>query len=207
MSLILENTYGKPATKMKHPLDNIYYSTERLIKLVNDLLNISRIETGKIKAEKKPASLEKIIESVMSELETLSDEKRVSLKFDKPKKALPTIQLDKDKVRQGIINVIDNAIRYTDEGKITVRVKTDTDIVRITIKDTGAGMTKDEIEGLFQTFRRGEIGKKIWTGGSGLGLYIAKKFVEMHNGKIRAESKGPGKGSSFIIELPINNHA
>ena len=101
------------------------------------------------------------------------------------------------------MNVLDNAIRYTQEGGITVKLKTQNSKLKIIISDTGEGLTKEEISKLFKSFSRGEAGTKFWTEGAGLGLYLARKFVEMHGGKIWAESEGKGKGSTFYIELPM----
>jgi len=205
ISLIREKVYGTAPERMERPLDNIYISAERLIKLVNELLNISRIEAGKIKLNLEELSLDNIINEVVKELENIAKEKRVYLKWHKPKRAAPLILLDRAKIRQVILNVIDNAIRYTQKGGVTIKTKVKDKKCQIEVKDTGEGMTRDEISGLFKTFARGTAGQRSWTEGVGLGLYIAKKFVEMHKGKIWAKSKGRGKGSTFYIELPIRS--
>lgn len=204
-SLIIEKMYGEPTTRMKEPLENIYISTERLIKLVNDLLSISRIEAGKIRAELEPVSLEEIIDNVVRELRGLAKNKNIYLRWEKPKKPLPKILLDREKSRQVILNVIDNGIRYTERGGVTIRIKVQDINYQIQVMDTGEGMTKREISHLFKTFTRGSAGQRTWTEGAGLGLYVGKKFVEMHKGKIWAESKGRGKGSIFYIELPAKS--
>jgi len=101
------------------------------------------------------------------------------------------------------LNIIDNSIRYTNEGSITLKAEQTPQKTHITVTDTGEGMTPEEIQGLFKSFSRGSAGAKLSTDGAGLGLYIAKRFIQMHKGKIWAESKGKGKGSTFHIELPI----
>lgn len=203
ISMIHDRTYGVPPEKMEKPLRHIYISAERLIKLVSELLNISRIEAGKIKTELEISSLEDIINSVITELKSLVKEKDLYLEFKKGKEPLPKISIDKEKMRQVILNIIDNAIRYTKEGGITVRCKKKENTYQVKVSDTGEGMTKREISDLFKSFSRGKAGKKGWVEGAGLGLYIAKKYVDMHKGKIWAKSQGKGKGSSFYIELPI----
>jgi signal transduction histidine kinase len=203
ISLINEKIYGRPPKRMKKPLNNIRTSTERLIKLVGDLLNISRIEAGKIKLNIEKSQLEDIINSVVSELRNLAKEKKLYLKWKKPRKLLPKVLVDKGKIRQVVLNVIDNAIRYTERGGITIRYRKGNKISKLIISDTGEGMTKKEISNLFRSFTRGSTGQKTWTEGTGLGLYIAKKFLDLHNGKIWAKSPGRGKGSTFYIELPI----
>lgn len=205
ISMILEKSYGQMSRKIKKPLENINVSNERLIKLVNDLLSVSRIEAGKIELDLAKVSIEKTIAEVIDELAIIAEKKKIYLKFKKAGKPLPEITADKDKIRQVIINLIDNAIRYTNQGGITVTCRTEKAKYRIEITDTGEGMTKEEISKLFESFSRGKAGPRFWTEGAGLGLYIAKKFVEMHQGKIWVESAGKNKGSTFYIELPINN--
>lgn len=203
ISMMIEKTYGKPPEKMEVPLKNIYLSNERLIKLVNDLLNVSRIEAGRIELKIEKTSLEEVISSIAEELKNEIKNRNLYLKFEKPQKPLPKISVDPDKIRQAIMNIIDNAIRYTNRGGIAVKTQILNTKYQIQISDTGEGMTKEEISHLFESFSRGTAGTRFWTEGAGLGLYVAKKFVEMHNGKIWAESLGRGRGSTFYIELKI----
>ena len=203
VSMILEGSYGQIHDKTRIPIENIYKSSERLIKLVNSLLNISRIEAGKIKIDREMISLEDIISSIVDELSVEAKEKNIKLIWKKPESHFPKIMGDKSKIRQAILNIIDNSIKYTTEGfvSISLRINPKNKIV-IEIKDTGLGMTKNESVRLFKSFSRGKAGNRFWTEGAGLGLYIAKKFIKMHNGTIRAKSEGRGKGSTFCIYLP-----
>jgi len=203
ISMMQEGTYGKMPEKMEKPLDNIYTSNERLIKLVNDLLNVSRIEAGRMEMKSEKISLEQMISSVVEELSSVAKGKKVYLKWEKPKEPLPKISIDRDKMRQVIMNVIDNAIRYTEKGGVTVKVKELDDKIQIITSDTGVGLTKSELTKMFESFSRGAAGTRLYTEGVGLGLYVARRFTEAHGGKIWAESKGKGKGSTFYIELPI----
>ena len=204
ISMMIENSYGKPPKKMQKPLENIYSSNERLIKLVNDLLNVSRIEAGRMEVKPEKASAEEIVKSVVEEMTNEAERKGIYLKVEKPKKPLPKISVDKDKIRQAILNIIDNAIRYTNKGGITIKCEVQNEKYQIEVADTGEGMTKEEISHLFESFSRGKAGARFWTEGAGLGLYVAKKFVDMHGGKIWAQSLGKNKGSIFFIELPIS---
>ena len=111
---------------------------------------------------------------------------------------------DKQKTIQAILNIIDNAIRYTSEGGIVINLKKEKGNVLIEIKDTGAGMDEEELAGLFESFSRGKTGNHYWTEGIGLGLYVAQKFISLQGGRVWAESEGKGKGSTFYIELPMN---
>jgi len=203
ISMILEGTYGQLAEKQARPLENVYKSNERLIKLVNDLLSVSRIESGKLKLEPQKTSIEEIISNVVEELKIEAKKKNIYLNWEKPHKPLPKILIDIDKTRQIILNIVDNAIKYTKQGGVTVSTKIQDSRLKIQVKDTGEGMTEKEISYLFESFSRGKAGTHLYSEGAGLGLYIARKFVEMHQGKIWAESKGKDKGSTFYIELPI----
>jgi len=203
ISMILEGTYGQLAEKQARPLENVYKSNERLIKLVNDLLSVSRIESGKLKLEPQKTSIEEIISNVVEELKIEAKKKNIYLNWEKPHKPLPKILIDIDKTKQIILNIVDNAIKYTKQGGVTVSTKIQDSRLKIQVKDTGEGMTEKEISYLFESFSRGKAGTHLYSEGAGLGLYIARKFVEMHQGKIWAESKGKDKGSTFYIELPI----
>ena len=129
--------------------------------------------------------------------------KKLYLKWEESKKPLVKVFLDRAKIRQVVLNIIDNAIKYTQTGGVTIGCKQKNGLCRLEIKDTGEGMTRAEISRLFKTFSRGAAGKRTWTEGAGLGLYIAKNFTEMHNGRIWVESTGKQKGSTFYIELPV----
>lgn len=203
ISMILEGTYGKLDTKQKKPIESVYESSERLIRLVNDLLNVSRIESGKTEMKWEQGSVETIIQSVVEELGIKLKERNVELIFEKPENSLPLIRIDKEKIRNVVLNIVDNAIRYTSQGKITLSAVAQQQNVLIRIQDTGEGMTQEEIGKLFKTFSRGGAGMKFSTEGAGLGLYIARKFLEMHKGRIWVESAGKGQGSTFFVELPV----
>lgn len=205
ISMMLENTFGQVTDKMQKPLENIYTSNERLIKLVNDLLNISRIEAGRLEMKPEETDMAEMINSILEELKPTLQMKKIYLKFEKPEKPLSKIITDADKIRQVLMNIVDNAIRYTQKGGISVKTSLRKNFYQIKITDTGEGMTKEDIGDLFDSFSRGRAGNKLWTEGMGLGLYVAKKFVDMHHGKIWAESKGKGKGSTFFVELPLIN--
>lgn len=203
ISMILEGSYGKVAERAKKPMENVFKSNERLIRLVNDLLTVSKVETGKIEVVFKKASLEDLILELVDDLKIRAKKKNLYLKFEKPRESLPKILIDKEKIRQVILNILDNAIRYTQHGGITVKVQIPNSKIQILISDTGEGMTKGEASRLFISFARGSAGIRLWTEGAGLGLYVSKKYIDLHKGKIWAESSGKGRGSTFFIELPI----
>lgn len=203
ISMIIEGSYGKPGKKLVKPLENVYESNERLIRLVNDLLNLSRLESGKIKLAPQIMSLEEMVISIVNELKINAENKGLYIKLLEPIEPLPQITADPDKLRQVVLNVVDNAIKYTKTGGITVEVNKIGSSEQVRVSDTGAGMDQNEINSLFQMFTRATAGTQLHTEGAGIGLYVARQFIEMHGGKIWAESKGTGQGSTFIIELPI----
>ena len=202
LSMILEGSYGKLPEKVKKPMENVFVSNERLIKLVNDILSVSKIEAGEMEMNWEKEDLRETIKEVISELSIKAKEKNLYLNFEEPKE-FPKILLDREKIRQVILNLVDNAIRYTQKGGVTVKLQIVNGRLQIVVSDTGEGLTKEEKEKLFERFSRGTAGLRFWTQGAGLGLYIARKFVEMHKGKIWAESEGRGKGSTFYVELPM----
>ncbi len=203
ISMILEGTYSESTKKTKQVLENVYETNNRLISLVNDVLNVSRIQAGRVQINFEKKKVQEVIENAVSKMASPAQDKNIKLIFNKPEKEIPEINIDDNKIENILINLIDNAIKYTPQGSITVDLRKDRKHVIIEVKDTGDGMTKNEISKIFETFRRGEAGQKFWTEGAGLGLYIAKQFVAMHKGEITANSQGKNKGSVFYIKLPI----
>jgi len=204
ISMILEGTYGQLAEKQTKPLENVYQSNERLIRLVNDLLNLSRLDAGKIEFSPELISLEEIVSDIIEELKINAEKKGLYIKMVKPPEPLPKIMVDQDKLRQVILNIFDNAIKYTKEGGVTFELKKLDEQEEIKVSDTGEGMDEGELNSLFQMFSRATAGTQLHAEGAGLGLYVAKQFIEMHGGKIWAESPGKSKGSTFYIQLPIH---
>ncbi len=187
-------------------MTNVYESNERLIRLVNDLLNLSRIESGRIELHKESVSLPDLLKSVVEVFQNRAKEKGLYLKLKKPKQKIPEVNIDKEKFSQVIYNIIDNAIRYTHQGGITIQTElsqSKQDKIVINIKDTGEGIDQHDLKELFQSFSRGATGNQYWTEGMGLGLCIAQKFARLHDGRIWVESEGKNQGAIFYIELPV----
>ncbi len=205
VSLMIEGDYGKLSKGALQSMKNVYLANERLVKMVNSLLDMSRLEAGKISLDFSPVKVDEIIADILRELRGEAENKNLKLRLDKDRTTLPKIMADPTKLRDALMNLVDNAIKYTNKGEIIVKIKYKSfeGDMEIIVQDTGEGMSQEEIDKLFQSFSRADSGKKNWAEGSGLGLYIAKKFIEMHHGKIHAESPGKGLGSRFVIELPI----
>jgi len=213
-SLLLEGTYGHVPEAQRGALEKVYIANERLIQLVEDLLNISRIDAGKMEFDFQPAQIEDLVKEAVDTLELSAKDKGLYLDYQKPNEPLPKIKIDITKIKEVISNMVDNAIKYTQRGGVTVRAgqanywdaeeKKQKNTIRVVVSDTGIGMDREELDMIFQKFQRGREVSHYHTEGTGLGMYIGKKVVEVHKGKIWAESKGKGKGSRFILELPVN---
>lgn len=203
LSMLIEGDFGVLKSNQKKIIKELFENNERLVRLVNVFLNISRIESGRLKLDKKTVQLEGLVHSAVHQMETAAKNKDLKLEFFGSKEKLPEIEADPDKMMDVILNLIDNAIKYTLRGGIKVGMELAGNKIRVQVADTGVGITQEQLQKLFNKFTRGEGANKMNTTGSGLGLFIAKKIVEMHGGKIWGESEGQGKGTKFIFELPV----
>lgn len=202
ISSVLSGQGGAVPQEMQRPLQIVQDSNENLIEFTNELLDVTRVESGTMETKFEELDLAIIIEEIISQLGQRAKEKSLKLSFENPKEAMPKIFADKLKLEQVIFNILDNAVKYTNKGSVVVSLKKQGSKQIISVSDTGEGMTKEELLSIFEKFTRGESGAKGRTKGSGIGLYIAKKFIEMHKGKIYGESRGTGLGSTFTIEIP-----
>lgn len=205
LSMVMQGDYGKMPIKFKAPVDRVMQSTERIIHLIEDLLNISRIESGRMDFEYAPTDLNALAEDVFSELMVQAKKKNLQFEYIAPTKSIPKLSLDQNKIREVIMNLTDNAIKYTPKGFVKMKLERLDDSVRFSVSDSGRGLEVDEIPLLFQKFSRARGVQLVHTEGTGLGLYIAKNIIEKHNGKIWVESEGKDKGSTFFIQFKIKN--
>ncbi|MGK2848931.1 MAG: sensor histidine kinase [Minisyncoccota bacterium] len=205
VSLILEGSYGAVSPAIQDVMDKLYIINDRLVHLVEDLLNISRIESGRIQYTFSPTHLEPLIAELVEMFGTVAKDKHLSLEMRLPATPIPVLTLDANKMKEVISNLIDNALKYTKEGGVIVSLEANTMVARIIVADTGLGIGAKEKERLFEKFMRSQETSKMYVSGTGLGLYVGKNFVEAHGGHIHIESDGPGKGSRFIVELPFIN--
>ncbi|MDF2461141.1 MAG: putative Histidine kinase, partial [Candidatus Saccharibacteria bacterium] len=177
-------------------------SSERMVNLISDLLNVSRLQAGRFIIQTKPTDMVKMIQEEVHQLESHAKAKNIALIFDAPARPLPIIEIDENKTRQVIMNFIDNAIYYTQKGEVRVVLEQTSDLVRLRVTDTGIGVPKDAQKKLFSKFFRAGNAQIVRPDGTGLGLYLAKRVVEDQGGTIIFESV-EGKGSTFGFELPI----
>ena len=202
LKMFLDGDIGEVTAEQKEFLERAYNINERMIKLINDLLNVSRIEEGKFLYKFSVSSLEKIIQETVDLLSKQIRERNIKFSFQLPTGPLPKIRIDSAKIRIAIHNLLDNAIRYTSSGgKITLEAKFEQDKIQIKISDSGVGIPTSEQNRIFTKFYRGSNVIKMQTEGSGLGLFIVKNIIERHKGKICFKS-GTG-GTTFYITLPI----
>lgn len=204
LSMVIEEDYGKVAKDQKKILSGVFTASRRLSRLVDTFLNVSRIEAGKFFINLQTVSIEDVLETEIGEMSFNAKDKKIKLIFERSKKPLPKIKLDIDKIKDVIINLIDNAIKYTSKGSVTVSAMKEGKFIHVKIKDTGVGIPTDQVDKLFSKFFRARGIAKIQPDGSGLGLYIAKRIVEAHEGRIWVESDGLGKGTTFQFMIPLN---
>ena len=192
--------------KQKMYIDRAYSSTQRLINLVNDMLNVSRIESGRFTLTMEPLDLVELIGKVHSEMLPKAQESKINLQFARSLQPLPKVQADLERVEQVLINLIGNSLKFTPEnGTIRIEInyspgdRTET----VSVIDNGRGISKEDMTKLFQKFSM--VGNnylvKHNTQGTGLGLYLSKSIIELMGGKIWVESEGEGKGSRFSFTL------
>lgn len=208
VSLIEEGDYGPVSKDVKEALDVVHKSTDNLVTIVGDFLDVSRIEQGRMKYDFKDFDLQDLVRQVVTELKPNIEKKGLAINysFDKDKKY--SINGDFGKIKQIIGNIIDNSIKYTPAGQIAVSLsKPSGDKALIKISDTGVGIPVKVMPKLFKKFSRAENANDVNIIGTGLGLYVAKQMIDAHHGRIWAESKGENKGSQFYIELPAKTTA
>jgi signal transduction histidine kinase len=203
--MLKDEDYGVLSKKISSPIDHIHYSSISMINMINGLLSMARIERGTMILEFKKFSIDKMINECIDEVSIKAKEKNLYLKYVKNKVKIPLVNGDVDKIKNAVLNILNNAVLYTLKGGITIKAYKVNLSFRIEIKDTGIGLEKEEIDKLFGSFSRGERGINVNTQGNGLGLYVAKNFIEIHGGKISIFSEGKGKGSTFYIDVPIRS--
>jgi len=202
---------GALTEKQKYYLDRAYNSTDRLIRLVNDMLNISRIESGRMTYDMKEVDLVKLIGEVITDVKPRSDELGIEVKLQQDYSKLEHVLADADKIKEVIFNLVGNSLKFTPkDGHINIELETlrlaQGDKVECRIIDDGAGISPEDMEKLFQKFgllAGSYTVNKTDQQGTGLGLFITKSILEAHKGNINAKSDGVGKGSTFMFTLPI----
>jgi signal transduction histidine kinase len=203
IELLEEGAYGRVSKGIVEVLENMNENNQHLIKLVDEFLDITRIEQHRTKFTFTEMDLVKMITTVTKELSPKLRGKDLKLAWTPSAKQV-LAQVDEEKIRHVIFNLIDNAIKYTEQGQVIVSLSEQDDGVVFTTHDTGVGFDKDDQVKFFQKFYRGANVRGVNVTGTGLGLFVANKFVDGHSGKIWAKSAGLGKGSEFGFWIPKN---
>ena len=201
LELLLDNHFGKLSEKQKQSLEMVLRNTKHLDKLIADILDISRIQAGRLKFELKKVQVAECIKKSIENLKMLADQKNIIITSKITE--LPELTLDKDRIIQVLNNLIKNAIKFTPaKGKIIVEAEKQKDNVLVKVKDTGIGMSEENLKGIFEPFFQIDSSYKREYEGTGLGLAISKGIVEQHRGNIWAKSEIK-KGSTFYFTLPL----
>lgn len=202
IDIVVSGTAGEPTAEQKNFLGRAKDNVDRLNRLINDILDLAHLESGKVSLDPQSGDLNKTIQSVIESQESVARAKGLTLSAVLDNQ-MPVLCFDSDKIIQVLNNFISNAIKFTDNGGITVstQVLADSNLVQVMVKDTGCGIKQEDIPKLFEKFQQlGESHRKY--SGTGLGLAICKEIVRQHGGKVGVESK-PGQGSCFYFSLPI----
>jgi len=206
VDVLLMGAAGAITESQAHFLDIVKSNTERLNILVNDLLDISRIEAGRVTLSLQSVDLREVAEEIVADVQRRSQEENKPMKVAvKVKGALPRVMADPERIRQIMGNIVDNAYNYTpSEGNIVIALHRENGAVQVDVKDSGIGISIEQQDRVFERFFRGEDPLVLATPGTGLGLPIVKQLVEMHHGTIWMNSTGiSGEGSTFSFTVPV----
>ena len=199
--LILDEIYGTVPDKIVEVLTRLEKNGRHLLSLINDVLDLSKIEAGRFTLTLGDYSLTELIESVHSSLESLAAEKNLALKLNLPKK-LPIGKGDDQRLTQVLLNLVGNAIKFTEEGEICIEALAEDECFIVSVVDTGPGISEENLHTVFREFHQVDGSSTKQKGGTGLGLAISKKIVEMHGGRIWVSSS-VGAGSTFTFSIPV----
>jgi len=204
-SMMIEGSFGEITNEVKVPVDKILASSKRLVNIVEDFLNITRIEQGRMQYDFTEVNIKDLLKDIISNVAPTIKHSGLEVNLTTDKGLSYVVSADENKIRQVFVNLLDNAIKYTPKGSIDIKITENVPKKRITISvtDSGIGLSTDFIDNrIFGKFNRGVNAKSIHTNGSGIGLYVASEIVKGHKGKIWVKSEGKNKGTTFFVELP-----
>ncbi len=190
---------------LKEMIGDIHDGSERLIRIVNDFLDTSRLELGKLRFNNEPLVITDLLGDVVKQFDVTGSRKQLKIELEKPVGELPMVRADKERVRQIIINLVGNSIKFTDKGSIKVAATRDGNKVRISVRDTGEGIPENLQKLLFRKFQQANdnILTRDGVSGTGLGLYISKMLAKGMHGELYLVESKVGEGSCFALELPV----
>ena len=199
--LILDDIYGETPAKMRGVLERVQRNGKHLLGLINDVLDLSKIEAGQLTLALADYSLKDVVHSVFVAVESLADEKKLALRIEVPNN-LPTGRGDERRLTQVLLNLVGNAIKFTDQGEVAIKASATNGAYTLSVCDTGPGIAPTDQAKIFEEFQQADSSATKKKGGTGLGLSIARRIIELHGGKIWVESE-IGKGATFSINLPV----
>jgi len=199
--LMADGAYGEPSEKMLGILKRLEANGKHLLGLINDVLDLSKIEAGQLVLELSDYCIQDIAQTVRSTLEPLAADKKLAFKLELAPD-LPPGHGDGRRLTQVLINLVGNAIKFTDAGEVAIKAEANNGAFYVSVRDTGPGISAADQAKLFQEFQQADNAITRKKGGTGLGLAISKRIIEMHGGKIWVESQ-PGQGSTFAFTLPV----
>ena len=199
--LMADGAYGEPSEKMLGILKRLEANGKHLLGLINDVLDLSKIEAGQLVLELSDYSVQDIAQTVRSTLEPLAADKKLSFKVEVAPQ-LPPGRGDGRRLTQVLINLVGNAIKFTDAGEVAIKAEANNGSFHVSVRDTGPGISTADQAKLFQEFQQADNAITKKKGGTGLGLAISKRIIEMHGGKIWVKSQF-GQGSTFAFSLPV----
>ncbi len=199
--LILDKIYGEVPDKVREVLERVQKSGRHLLNLINDVLDLSKIEAGQLVLSLNDYSMKEIVQTVSTAIESLAAEKHLNLKVAVPPD-LPRGKGDERRITQVLLNLVGNAIKFTESGEVAIRATASDGQFLVAVSDTGPGIPEQDRQKIFEEFQQGDNSSTRQKGGTGLGLSIARRIVELHRGRMWVESS-PGRGSTFWFSLPV----
>jgi PAS domain S-box-containing protein len=200
-ALLSDRIYGDVNDRQEEGLRRIHVSAEHLLALINDILDLAKIEAGKMPLHLSPVSVALVVAEISQQVEPIVRRKQLSFSTDLPN-GLPVMMSDGTKIKQVLLNLLSNAVKFTNKGGVTVRVRVENDMVRVDIEDTGIGIRSEDLEAIWEDFRQVDQSRTREFGGTGLGLSITRKLIQALGGSIRVQSEY-GTGSTFSVALPV----
>jgi signal transduction histidine kinase len=200
--LILDSVYGEMPEKARSVLDRVQRNGKHLLGLINDVLDLSKIEAGQLTLSLADFSLKNVVHTVYTAVEPLAGAKKLAFKIE-VSRDLPNGHGDEHRLTQVLLNLVGNAIKFTDSGEVLIKAAAADGSFSVSVRDTGPGISAPDQAKLFQEFQQADNSITKKKGGTGLGLAISKRIIEMHGGKIWVESS-VGQGSTFFFTLPVS---
>ncbi len=199
--LILDNIFGDVPETIRDTLERVKANGQHLLGLINDVLDLSKIEAGQLTLSLGNYSMGDVVQAVVSAVESLASEKKLALKATVPAD-LPPGRGDERRLTQVLLNLAGNAIKFTDEGEVSIEARASDGAFVVSVSDSGPGISEADQQKIFEEFQQADSSSTRKKGGTGLGLSISRRIVELHGGRLWVEST-PGRGSTFSFTLPV----